>query len=54
MSDQKFILWDAANARQMNFDTAADLNHALFGLGLEVPDSLNKALSKGFRPKNPV
>ncbi|MGE3820213.1 MAG: serine/threonine-protein kinase [Isosphaeraceae bacterium] len=48
-STERFILWHAPTAQQHNFDLAADLNHNLFTLGMEVPDQLGKALSKRFR-----
>lgn len=51
---ENFILWDAASAQQENFADAAALNHALFDIGLEIPDQLDCALTKRFRPKNPV
>jgi serine/threonine-protein kinase len=51
---ERYILWDAPNLQQENFQTAADLNHRLFNLGLEAPDQLDRALSKRFRPRNPV
>jgi hypothetical protein len=49
-----YVLWDAPNAQQTNFDEPAELNHILFTLGLEAPDQLDRVLSKGFRPTNPV
>jgi serine/threonine-protein kinase len=51
---EKYILWHAPNAQQFNFDDTGDLNHMLYTLGLEVPDQLDRVLSKWFRPKNPV
>jgi serine/threonine-protein kinase len=51
---EKFILWHAPNAQQTNHDTAADLGHELDALGLEVPDQLDRVLSKRFRPRNAV
>ncbi len=50
----RYIFWHAPVAHQNNFDDPGELNHALFESGLEVPDGLNLALSKRFRPKNPV
>ena len=47
-------LWNAITSQQHNFDDAGSLNHQLFKLGLEVPDSLDRVLSKSYRPKNPV
>jgi serine/threonine-protein kinase len=54
MNSQKYILWDALASQQHNFDAASSLNHQLFQMGLEVPDSLDRVLSKSYRPKNPV
>lgn len=50
----RYISWHAPTGHQVNYDDPADLNHALFGLGLEAPDGLDAALTKRFRPKNPV
>lgn len=54
MSVQKYILWDAGTSQQHNFDDPGSLNHQLYILGLEVPDSLDRVLSKSYRPRNPV
>jgi hypothetical protein len=54
MSTQRYICWDAATNQQHNFDAADGLSHMLFQLGLEVPDQLDRALSRRFRPRNPV
>ncbi|MEO6808565.1 MAG: hypothetical protein ABI353_05575, partial [Isosphaeraceae bacterium] len=51
---QRYILWNAPTSQQTNFSAPADLNHTLYQLGLEAPDQLNSALSKKFRPTNPV
>ena len=50
----RYILWHAPIAHQNNFGDPAELNHALFVAGLEVPDGLSQSLSKRFRPKNPA
>jgi serine/threonine-protein kinase len=50
---ERYVLWHAPRSHQLNFDTAADLNHELYSLGMEVPDQLNQALSRWFKPKNP-
>ena len=50
----RYISWHAPTGHQDTFEDPADLNHALFGRGLEVPDGLDAALTKRFRPKNPV
>src|SRR5262249_30018692 len=54
MNDTRYICWDAATSQQHNFDGPDDLNHMLYQLGLEAPDQLDRALTKRFRPKNPV
>ena len=54
MNAQRFIFWDASTNQQTNFDDAADLNHTLYSVGLEAPDGLDRALSRGFRPKKPA
>jgi serine/threonine protein kinase len=51
---ERYILWDAPNTQQENFETAADLNHRLYNLGFEAPDQLDRALTKRFRPRKPV
>jgi len=51
---ERYILWHAPTSRQSNYDTAAELNHDLLQIGLEAPDQLDRALSKRFRPRNPV
>lgn len=51
---ERFIVWHAPTNQQTNFDDAATLNGALLQLGLEAPDQIDRALTKRFRPKNPV
>ena len=51
---ERYILWHAPSGRQTNYDTAAELNHDLYQLGLEAPDQLDRVLSKPFRPRNAV
>lgn len=51
---QRYILWDASNNQQTNFVDAADLNHNLFQRNLEVPEQLDRVLTKKFRPSNSV
>jgi eukaryotic-like serine/threonine-protein kinase len=51
---ERFVLWHAPRAHQLNFDDPADLNHELFSLGMEVPDQLDKVLSRWFRPRKTV
>jgi serine/threonine protein kinase len=50
----RYVFWQAPIGHQNNYDDLADLNHALFTAGLEVPDGLHLSLSKRFRPKNPA
>ena len=52
MNTPRYILWHAPKAHHLIFDDAADLNHELFSLGMEVPDQLDKVLSRWFKPKN--
>jgi serine/threonine-protein kinase len=54
MGAEKFILWHAPRNHQLNFDEPGDLNHELFSLGMEVPDQLDKVLSRWFRPRKTV
>ncbi len=50
----RFISWHAPTAHQNNFDDLSALNSTLLNLGLEVPDRIDLALSKRFRPRNPA
>jgi eukaryotic-like serine/threonine-protein kinase len=50
MNAEKYVLWHAPRAHQLNFDEAGDLNHELYTLGMEVPDQLDKALTRRFKP----
>jgi serine/threonine-protein kinase len=54
MNTERYILWHAPRGHQLNFDTAADLNHELYALGLEVPDQVDRALSRNFKPRNRI
>jgi eukaryotic-like serine/threonine-protein kinase len=54
MGSERYVLWHAPRSHQLNFDDAAELNHELFSLGMEIPDQLDKVLSRGFRPKKTV
>jgi serine/threonine-protein kinase len=51
---ERYILWHAPSGRQSNYDSAAELNHDLYKLGLESPDQLDRVLSKSFLPRNAV
>ena len=54
MNTIRFVLWHAPKSHQLNFDDPADLSHELYTLGLEVPDQLDKVLSRWFKPRKPV
>jgi serine/threonine-protein kinase len=47
----RYVFWRAPKNLQLNFDDPADLNHELFSLGMEIPDQLDQALSRSFRPR---
>ena len=51
MNSVHYVLWHASKGHQLNYDEAGDFNHELFTLGLEVPDQLDKVLSRSFKPK---
>jgi serine/threonine-protein kinase len=51
---ERYILWHAPNAQQFNYDSTAELNHMLYTLGMEVPDQLDRVLTKRFRPRSPA
>ena len=51
---ERYISWHAPTTQQENFDDPAALNSTLLQLNLESPDQLSLALSKRFRPRNPV
>ncbi|MHB1560037.1 MAG: hypothetical protein ACYC61_21505, partial [Isosphaeraceae bacterium] len=54
MGSEHYILWHAPLGHQLNFTDAGELNHELFSLGLEIPDQLDRVLTRNFRPRNPV
>ena len=54
MNTDRYILWHAPKSHQLNFDAPGDLNHELFSLGMEVPDQVDKVLSRWFKPKKTV
>ena len=54
MNTDRYVLWHAPKSHQLNFDDPADLNHELYTLGLEVPDQLDKVLSRWFKPRKTV
>jgi serine/threonine-protein kinase len=51
---ERYVLWHAPLAHQLNFDDPADLLRELDDLGMEPPDQLESALSRWFRPRNKV
>ena len=51
---ERYILWHAPSGRQSNYDSAAELSHDLYQLGLETPDQLDRVLSNSFRPRTAV
>ncbi len=51
MNTERFVLWHAPRGHQLNFDDAADFNHELYTLGMEVPDQLDKVLTRRFKPR---
>ena len=53
MNSEHYVLWHAPKSHQLNFDDPADLNHELYTLGMEVPDQLDKVLSRWFKPSVP-
>ena len=51
VNSERFILWHAPRGHQLNFDNAADLNHELFTLGMEIPDQIDKVLTRHFKSR---
>jgi len=54
MNTERYVLWHAPKSHQLNFDDLAELNHELYTLGLEVPDQLDKVLSRWYKPRKTV
>ncbi len=54
LNNQKFIFWDTTTNKQSNFDHPDDFTQALYAVGTEVPDQLDRALTKSYRPHNAV
>jgi len=52
LNTQRFIVWDASVSQQTNMDDTAAFNHQLYGMGLEVPDASDRALTKLHRPQS--
>ena len=51
MNTERYVLWHAPRGHQLNFDEAADFNHELYALGMEIPDQLDNVLSRCFKPR---
>jgi serine/threonine-protein kinase len=51
MNTERYVLWHASKGHQLNFDDAAELNHELYALGMEVPDQLDRVLSRSYKPR---
>ena len=47
----RYVIWHAPKGHQLNFDDPADFNHELYSLGMEIPDQLDKVLSRRFKPR---
>ncbi len=54
LGSERYVLWHAPRGHQIHFDGPGDLSHELFSLGLEVPDPLNRVLTRSFRPSKKV
>lgn len=50
-STQRYILWDAPHGRQTTYADPADVYRDLESLGMEVPEAMETALSRSFRPQ---
>lgn len=53
-NSERYVLWHAPKSHQLNFEEVGDLNHELFTLGMEVPDQVEKVLTRKFRPSDPA
>jgi serine/threonine-protein kinase len=51
MNSERFVIWHAPRGHQLNFDDAGDFNHELYTLGMEIPDQLDKVLTRHFKPR---
>jgi serine/threonine-protein kinase len=51
MNSPQYVIWHAPKSHHLRFDDAGDFNHELYSLGMEIPDQLNKVLSRQFKPK---
>jgi eukaryotic-like serine/threonine-protein kinase len=48
---EHYVLWHAPRSHQLNFDGPAELNHELYTLGLELPEQLDRVLTRSFKSK---
>ncbi len=48
---QSYVLWDASRSRQTTYTDPVIVYRDLSAVGLEAPDSMERALSRGFRPQ---
>jgi serine/threonine-protein kinase len=53
-NNERYILWHAPLSHQLQFGDPAELDRELSILGLEIPDQLDKALSRWFQPRKTV
>ncbi len=51
MNTERYVLWHAPRGHQLNFDEAGDLNHELYTLGMEIPEQIDKVLTRRFKPR---
>lgn len=51
---ERFVLWDARRSQELKIPGAAELLHELASRGFEAPAGLRLALSRRFKPQNPV
>jgi len=52
--NDKYIFWHAPNAQQFNYEDGGELNHMLYTLGMELPEQLDRVLTKKYRPPSPA
>jgi hypothetical protein len=46
-----YVLWDAARNRQTTYTDPVVVYRDLAAIGLEAPESMERALSRGFKPQ---
>jgi hypothetical protein len=47
---ERYILWHAPDAQQFNSDSVEELRIRLSTMNLEIPDQLDRILSKNYEP----